>query len=163
MSCTRRELVTGVPVSFLERAHENLACSSAISPSTPRGHLRRSAEGLNQFQAESHFPEKNSWGTRKKTIITRSCVVCFPAKKGFRKVGEKRKWTGRESCFQCSAYKVIIGIHNCFQLFRIMLLPIIGGMMQVIMMTLMIDFFIDLNFFVIIYTEYNLLFFPNDY
>lgn len=82
MSCTRRELVTGVPVSFQNRAHENLPCSSAISPPTPRGHLWRSAEGLNQFQAESHFPEKKiQGGTRKKTIITRSCVVCLPAKK----------------------------------------------------------------------------------
>ena len=67
----------------------------------------------------------------------------------FTRVGEKKKWTGRVSCFQCSAYKVRLGIHNCFQLFRIMLLPIIRGMMQVIMMTLMIDFFIDLKFFVI--------------
>ena len=62
MSCTRGELVIGVPVSFQKRAHENLPCSSAISPSTPRGHLWESAEGLNQFQAESHFAEKKIHG-----------------------------------------------------------------------------------------------------
>jgi len=106
-------------------------------------HLRRSAEGLNQFQAESHFPEKNSGGTRKNTIIKRSCCLFSCQKKGFCK-------SGRESCFQCSAYKVILGIHNCFQLFRIMLLPIIGGMMQVIMMTLFVILNIICCFFLII-------------
>lgn len=147
MSCTRRELVTGVPVNFQKRACDNLACSSAISPSTPKGHLSRSAEGLNQFQAESHFPEKKFREYYKEDHHYKiMCCLFSCQKKDFARVGEKRKWTGRESCFQCSAYKVILGIHNCFQLFRIMLLPIIGGMMQVIMRTLMIDFFIDLNF-----------------
>ena len=82
MSHTRRELVTGVPVSFQKRAHENLPCSSAISPSTPRGHLWRSAEGLNQFQAESHFPEKKFKGVlgRRLSLQDHVLFVFLPKK-----------------------------------------------------------------------------------
>ena len=87
----RRELVKG------------LVSSSGLSTSlTPRGHPRRSAEGLTRLQAGNHFPEKIQ-GTGKKSNITRSCVVCFPAqKKILARTGEKRKRPGRESSFQCS-------------------------------------------------------------
>lgn len=38
---------------------------------------------------------------------------------------------------------------NCTTLCRTMLLPMFGGMMQIIMMTLMINLLIDLNYLVI--------------
>lgn len=92
MSRTRRELVTGVPVSFQKRAHENLPCSSAISPSTPRGHLWRSAEGLNQFKAESHFPEKKFKGVlgRRPSLQDHVLFVVLP-KNGFHKSRRKEE------------------------------------------------------------------------
>ena len=98
---------------------KELVSSSGISTSlTPRGHPRRSAEGLARLQAGKHFPEKIH-GTGKKSNITRSCVVCFPAqKKILARTGEKKKRPGRESSFQCSVCKVALCIQDCFQLYH---------------------------------------------
>ena len=104
---------------FRRELVKELVCSSGISPSsTPRGRPRRSVECLTRLQAGSHFPEKIQ-GTEKKTNITRSCIVCFPApKKILARVGEKRKRPGRELSFQCNVCKVALWIQNCFQLYH---------------------------------------------
>ena len=101
---------------FRRELVKELVCSSGISPSsTPRGRPRRSVECLTRLQAGSHFPEKIQ-GTGKKTNITRSCVVCFPAQKRIlARVEEKRKRPGRESSFQCSVCKVALCNQECFQ------------------------------------------------
>ena len=106
---------------FRRELVKELVCSSGISPSsTPRGYPRRSVECLTRLQAGSHFPEKIE-GTGRKTNITRSCIVCFPAQKMIlARVGEKRKRPGRESTcsFQCSVCKVALCIQECFQLYH---------------------------------------------
>ena len=67
--------------SFLKELVKQLITSSGISPSlTPRGYPRRSAKGLTHLQPGYHLTEKIQ-GTGKKTNITRSCAVCFPAQK----------------------------------------------------------------------------------
>ena len=98
---------------------KQLITSSGISPSlTPRGRSRRSAEGLTRLQPGYHFPEKIQ-GTEKKTNITRSCAVCFPAQKMIlARSGEKRKRPGKESSFQCTVCKVALCIQDCFQLYH---------------------------------------------
>jgi len=64
---------------FRRELVKELVNSSGISTSlTPRGRPRRSVEGLACLQAWNHFPEKIQ-GTEKKSNITRSSVVCFPA------------------------------------------------------------------------------------
>jgi len=104
---------------FRRELVKELVSSSGLSTSlTPRGHPRRSAEGLARLQAGNHFPEKIQ-GTGKKSNITRSCVVCFPAqKKILARTGEKRNRPGRESSFQCSVCKVALCIQDCFQLYH---------------------------------------------
>ena len=104
---------------FRRELVKQLITSSGISPSlTPRGRPRRSAEGLTRLQPGYHFPEKIQ-GTGKKTNITRSCAVCFPAqKKILARTGEKRKRPGKESSFQCTVCKVALCIQDCFQLYH---------------------------------------------
>ena len=104
---------------FRRELVKELVGSSGISTSlNPRGRPRRSVEGLTCLQAGNHFPEKIQ-GTGKKSNITRSCFVCFPAqKKILARTGEKRKRPGRESSFQCSVCKVALCIQDCFQLYH---------------------------------------------
>ena len=104
---------------FRRELVKELVSSFGLSTSlTPRGHPRSSAEGLSRLQAGKHFPEKIQ-GTGKKSNITRSCVVCFPAqRKILARTGEKRKRPGRESSFQCSVCKVALCIQDCFQLYH---------------------------------------------
>ena len=67
--------------TFRRELVKELITSSGISYSlTPRGRPRRSAEGLTRLEVGRHFPEKIQ-GTGKKSNISRSCVVCFPAQK----------------------------------------------------------------------------------
>lgn len=105
--------------TFRRELVKELITSSGISYSlTPRGRPRRSAEGLTRLEAGRHFPEKIQ-GTGKKSNISRSCVVCFPAqKKILARTGEKRKRSGRESCYQCTVCKVALCIQECFQLYH---------------------------------------------
>ena len=103
--------------TFCRELVKELITSSGISPSlTPSGHQRRS--GLTHLQPGYHFPEK-ILGTGKKTNITRSCAVCFPAqKKILARTGEKRKRPGKESSFHCTVCKVALWIQDCFQLYH---------------------------------------------
>ena len=75
---------------------KELVRNSGISHSlTPRGHPRRSGEGLTHLQVGGHFPEE-ILGTGKKSNITRACVACFPAqKKILKRTGDKRKRPGK--------------------------------------------------------------------
>ena len=104
--------------TFHRELVKELITSSGISPSpTPRGHPRRSAAGLTHLQPGYHFPEKIQ-GTGKKTNITQSCAVCFPAQeKILARTGEKRKRPGKESSIRCTVCKQALCIQDCFQLY----------------------------------------------
>lgn len=105
--------------TFRRELVKELIRSSGISSFNPRGNPRRSAEGLTHLQAGGQVQEKNIQGTGKKSNITRSCAVCFPAqKKILARTGEKRKRPGKESSFQWSVCKVAFCIQDCFQLYH---------------------------------------------
>ena len=92
--------------TFRRELVKELVRNSGISHSlTPRGHPRRSAEGLTHLQVGGHFPEE-ILGTGKKSNITWACVVCFPAqKKILKRTGDKRKRPGKGLAFSAVSVK----------------------------------------------------------
>lgn len=101
--CTRKEPdnLTVLHRTFRRDLVKELIRSSGISSFTPTGNPRSSAEGLTRLQIGGQVQEKNIQGTGKKSNITRSCAVCFPAqKKILARTGKKRKRPGKESSFQ---------------------------------------------------------------
>ena len=127
--------------TFRRELVKELITSSGISPSlTPRGRPRRSAEGLTRLQIGYHFPEKIQ-GTGKKSNITRSCAVCFPAqKKILARTGEKRKRPGKSPVFSALSAKWPCASKTAFSCttpFRTMLLPMFVNTMRIMIIPMM--------------------------
>ena len=128
---------------FCRELVKQLITSSDISPSiTPRGHPRRSAEGLTHLQPGYHFPEKIQ-GTGMKTNITRSCAVFLPRRRFWQ--GQERRGRDQEKSPVFSALSTkwpcaSKTAFSCTTLFRTMLLPMFVKTMQIMIMPMV---FID--------------------